>query len=136
MLDCSRLLPFGIAKLALTLVLVSSTGAIAAPKSVQQCQADHNAAVDRCYANPDTSHMDTPTDVKYCLNRANNKFNNCLSNAVDAVSSALEYDQTSPPKRPRRPEALTNSGLLFQSQGFSPQSPSTTGRATLAPTLR
>jgi hypothetical protein len=136
----NRLFPREVAKLTLAIAMVG-TLATAAAATVDECKAKHDAQVNACYS--DTSHMSTTTEMKYCLQRAENRYNNCINNLVDAISGgSMDLSAGDPPKRPRRPEQVITPGLLEQSPGFTPQGPSGAGsafgggRAPAGPSLR
>ncbi len=117
----------GIAKLAFAAMTVTLATTLAFAKTAEQCQQDYDKATNRCHANPDTSHMDTLTDVRYCLQRAKNKFNNCMNTATMSVPGELKGDPGSqPPKPPKWPGKLAP-GLLDNAGTLTTVGPSPAG---------
>lgn len=128
------------ATFTLAIAMAGAAATVAAAKTAGECKSDYDSRVRACYSNPDTSHMDTPTEVRYCLQRAQNRFDSCLTSLVDAISGgSLELSSGDPPKRPPlRPEFNAMPGLLEQSRGdgMQPQGPAGAGTPSRAPSFR
>lgn len=132
MCNSNRIVPRGIVRLAFAALTVTLAATVAVAKTAEQCQQDYDSASSRCIASSDTSHMDTPTDVRYCQQRATNKYNNCMSNATMSVPSGLKFKSTRPPKNPNG-NGLFSQGLLDNTAVLTAGGPSPTGLPLTAP---